>query len=468
MDSEQLENVYDIGYYLKRKIQDYKIPNYYSDVPIEFFNNYNEIIDYILKYTQENDLDDISLKRNGLFLALLHDLIKYLDHARIEDIPIELVDILEDILKKYSEDAKLFLKGSYHYNYSYIDVQSLIKETLENSDFYEDISEILGKKIGVITFPITHKDNLLLNSVLSHELGHFLNDIKQISKDIDFKIDTTLMTNLIDEIDKRITDEFKEIAKTDDVKKMPLEFFFQKEVVRTEMSEKLSKILNFWMEEFIADTIAIYLFGPSYFFAFCNLSCSITNEYSYSDDHPPFFLRMIPICQTLKNLGYEKILSDYSIIKDKINKFCSMKNKSFKDEDDNQSGFLIKIHEILEKTSRDTIPIIITKVNEIIKPYLSKTRFKKEIEQLRKNIQNFIPPNEIFDEKLKTAPAHPISIINVGWISYILDIKNFYHSLDSKTKDDESDIRFTLNKLLSKALESSEIHRKISRGLKNG
>ena len=70
MDSDLLDNIHDMAYFLKEKLKDFEFRDYYSDVPNKFNKNLSIIIDEIINYVNNSKLDDISLKRTGSFLSL--------------------------------------------------------------------------------------------------------------------------------------------------------------------------------------------------------------------------------------------------------------------------------------------------------------------------------------------------------------------------------------------------------------
>lgn len=450
------EYVLDMTYSLSDHLESLKLGAFYSQPPIEFIESLSDITLSIVRYVSEFKLDQVALRRSAAFLTYLNSRLEELDHACVSDIPIEIVPTLEAILKEYSEDASLFLRGSPKFNYSYEDILGHLRYMLEKSQIPSTADMLrLNRKIGVIVFPSSQRENILLHSVLSHEIGHFLDDILSISEDIEFEINKELL-------EAHIKAVFQEAANVKAVgeKEITLDRFLHREELRARIMGELNTVLTNWMKEFVADTIAVYLFGPSYLFAFTELSQSLFSPDVYFTKHPPFYLRITVLLKVLEKLDYSDLLRKYPEIKAFLEEQRSLTTITLQESD--------TLGRVLEESVKPVLDSIILKVDEKIKPNYNRRILVDELDESLIKIRKLVPPNEVTCEGRGTKPVNAVSILNVGWIMRFLYMNDLYHvMLDKESEEEKHQVRCLLNRLLAKAMESRDMHASMRRCLDN-
>ncbi len=107
-------------------------------------------------------------------------LLRFVIPLRASDLPWSLIPPFESVLRRELGDAYgLLLRPAWEYNYSVYsaDLRTILTKILEvflphrvNSFTREKLH------IHVFTFPFLEKNNVVLNSVLGHEIGHFFHD----------------------------------------------------------------------------------------------------------------------------------------------------------------------------------------------------------------------------------------------------------------------------------------------------
>lgn len=349
---------------------------------------------------------------------------------------------IRNILKKLNSKHLFITEPCLEYNYA--------------------VSLFMGSKIGIyfkleedeipeiikIIFPILHKDDILNGAVMGHEFGHFLD--LHYKLDITGKVIAKYMLNPI----------FEEIYK-ETMKKTSLS------VTKEEFKVLLlKKYFKNWIQEFVADIIGICLYGLASFFAyqhviFSNIKISMIGErHKISDNifetHPRNTIRTFMMIKTLKKLKYNNYANKKTL--DLIEEYYQIWNESIIE---NNNIIFILLEEFLKDESDFLIDSVINELKILSDNLIYDfSKLKVIVPHAVEKIINVIPPNEI-----KGEPIDEISILNAGWIAYLLEydkIKETLNSEDYSFKDFE--IKEIVDNLIKKAILASDIH---SRWLNN-
>lgn len=392
----------------------------------------------------------IRINRYGHLIGVLHSLLQILEVGSREYISQGSVVLMENITKIFESNSQFILLPMYEYNYTYQELVQPLKTMLKDVlPQIEDILSLFAKKFAVIGFPLVQKENVLLNSLIAHEIGHFINEEKQIVEGLMEKV--SIDVKKVEEIAKEWSEWPGEIE--------PIELtrFIEFARIQAEIHRMATIWISNWLKELVSDVLAFHLIGPTYLFALANFLLTLIGVDEESGDYPPPRMRIKLLLDEFDEIGYSRTL--LCIKKDNTIKEIA---KKFVDITEDLGNFLSEI----EEEERDKLSILVHDVIVKVIPELRKNvlnvienrgytskRFFKEVFSLIPTLDSFVPPAEISSEK----PAPPLSILNAGMLYEMLFIKNFYKILKASTPMNKLYARHKLHQLTSKALELSNI-----------
>ena len=453
MVNSNLEAVRELLFRIREELEELQYVEYPVDAPKKILDHLLKVFKQIEVWLGRDDISALKIKRLGLFLAAIHRTLWTLDRIKLEDIPIELFELLEDVLDhlNLSDNVYIYIKPIYEFNYGYMDVFKFIDESLSYFSSESNTNED-KTHVAMLMFPITQKENILLNSVLSHEMGHLLNDLIQISDEIIPKIEINkkYLNKLID----KVRSDLSKIKARKGDTEIPLNEIFEiEEGLNAQLIEDFTKILVKWLDELISDCIAIHLFGPSYFLALVEMAEITHEDTTYSSDHPPLFIRVDLMLRELEDHGYVQALQEFPKIRAIIDYYKEVSKKTISETD--LKG------KILEESIKKVLDDIISEVNSHILPYYTAKTLENEINALVSRIKELVPPNEIVDGSGGPVSVHPVSIINAGSIAKIEYMDEMYSLLGVNSEAEKHEVKKTLNKLVIKGLELHNICEKV-------
>jgi hypothetical protein len=373
------------------------------------------------------------------------------EHIKEDNVPVEILPLLGNILKKFNVSTTFVFRPSPDYNYSYYPLGKVIAEIMKSQKYPEAKHDI-----AVISFPSSEKNSTLLNCSFSHEIGHHLNELYLIANDIEPKILELLDKTYLNKYVSKFLESLSKSKKIVGSAEITLDKFYPKEQLIPMFTEEFASIIRKWLDEIISDTIGLYLFGPSFIFSLAEFSISTQDVEKYSEKHPPLFLRLKNLMELYTDLSLNEDLDKYPQVKKRIEYYSEIAKKSF--ETTTEYGQTIR-NIILERGTVSLFKLARQAVEQKLKP--SKEIYSKEdCDAAVFLFRNLIPGNELLLEGKKTRPINPISIINAAWIVRINFIDDLYKLLP---KNDHSSIRGILDQLALKALELQEFHSRMER-----
>lgn len=343
------------------------------------------------------------------------------------------VILLSEFTKNF-KTSKFFVIPTYEYNYSY---QPLKRFLLLVSRMLPDSREKLKElpdNLAVLSFPDIYKDNVIANSELAHEIGHFIDELGGVTTKILKKVKVD-KTKLREEINKDL-----------DTEKLP---YLLVEKIKAERIKQINYNIKRWVQELLSDLIAIRLCGPAFVFALSELLLTKQIADDANIDYPPATLRLRILLEEMKSINYIDKLSNENkdIVKDLISEI---------DE---------HIKSVPQKTGEPLVNEAIESVLDLIKQESNTAtngfqyepdRFGNEVFELLEKLKQYVPPCEIKRGK----PANPISILNAGMI-FRLTWKNYPPPITITSQENESEVVNIINLLVSKSIELSMIQDKM-------
>lgn len=394
-------------------------------------DSYKKFAKYLLD--NFNDIDESTQNTSlGLLSINFIPIVRYIERASTTNIPWSIIPYLDKILKnEFNENYHLIFRPQWHFNYTVLenDLISILKDRLKvifptptkkneiNLLFKDDI------KIYLFTFPYLEKTNVLLDSVIGHEIGHFFqNKWQKLSK----------TTELLDSQRVILSNYYRNRPSND--------MFWP-----YEKTEEGMKILDGMYREIISDFFGYQIFGPSMIFAL---------DYILDIDQSPQIPcknnNYYPIIQYRIRMLYENLYSIDEGLKNLANgsSECSKYLKGFLEHIDKYLNIS------LDKQTLDQIPeeitIFETTIPDIVE-YTQKSISKKYIHpELISDLFDLLDKNIAINE-INNSPVGLPDILLAGWIYY-------WKINEESNKADYIDKYKILIRLLLKSTFTSYIH----------
>jgi hypothetical protein len=412
-------------------ISDYIDKLYYQD----YFNNASEIAissyKIFIKYLIEHfDLIEVSFY-NKLYRYIILNYIpdlRYVQRANTSNIPWSLVPNLDEILKnELGNDCMLLFRPQWKFNYS-VHMNDLIQDLINllcliyPTQIDEITSLFQTKRIHIFSFPLLEKTNVLLNSIIGHEIGHFCHR-EWVKSDY--------AKSKFEEFNTKLAEYYRAE--------------YPKELLKPyEMTTEGIKIIEGMYREIIPDIYGYKIFGPSVMFALYEIAFPeeemvIPSKINQYYPLTKYRIRFLYTHLFKKDKEINKLLSkdDKCIIIlkeyiEQIEKYLAIK------DDVTILSTIFTETSLFESTSDDIISYV---NNHISKKYFDTNN---TIELYNKLIKQ-LPINELDETRNDIS-----QIIFVGWIRYF--------ELNTLHNEEEYVIQYQiLMKLLLKSLYSSYV-----------
>lgn len=360
------------------------------------------------------------------------------------------------LLEEYLSENCKFLILPYHtvkLNYGYQNIKKDILKKYKIKLFEERYDCIL------FYIPYLNHEDILSNTALGHEIGHYIVDKYRSWKGIKRRL---LKENMIgsDKIKDIISERINETPR-----KPNEDLLLHKLRVALDTQKEWDTIISSWVKEILSDIIGLKIFGLPFFFSLYEI-LFIENPESLGDnEHPPTWLRFEYLIRQIRENILEPLEKIENGISEKIMLGINYIEENFsKKKRENP----IKIRELASEVIESDIikQIIDEKINSllifgIVKEYSYKEENNiKEINELLICLREYITPNEIIDIENRTSkPAYIISILNASWFFYICQLQIHYNLFAIKEDEHKkkTEIHQKLNDLILKAIELSNI-----------
>jgi hypothetical protein len=213
---------------------------------------------------------------NQALSSRIGPLLRFVIPLRASDLPWSLIPAFEFVLRQeLGDDYGLLLRPSWEYNYSVysVDLRTILIKILEVF-LPHRVESFTGatRHIHVFTFPFVEKNNVVLNSVLGHEIGHFFHDTWRRNDGV--AIIDAARTVLWETYNAQHSGELFEPYNS---------------------TENGIRILEGMFREIVSDIVGYRLFGPSMLYSLYYLSLSYPRNEPPSKDtgyYPPFKYRV--------------------------------------------------------------------------------------------------------------------------------------------------------------------------------
>jgi len=347
-----------------------------------------------------------------------------------------MVPTLNEILEsELGADHGLLFRPQWRFNYSVIttDMAQILAEDLYDifpAHDRDELSQIFPpKRVHVFSFPVLEKTNVLLGSIVGHEIGHFFHNRWK---------DTGQFKQYMEHAERQLSTHYK----SEERKKKTRNIF--------EAYEKAQNgvlVVKGMYREILPDIIGYFLFGPAILFALYYIT-----DFEATIDTPRKENRFYPPTKYRIRLIFERLYkrdSDVKGVRDEGSQ-CSEALKNFEGELEsyletkNDLSALSQVH-VERQLFEDTLDDLL----EYAKASVSGHYFSHEfIGAMYDKLARSVPINEI-----SGVPMTMCSILFVGWLRFY-EI-NEEHSQENYVKEYQ-----ILTRLLLKSVFSSNVHRR--------
>ena len=452
---------YNIKRFTESKSKDYpfKASNKFIDSMLEIHRDLLNKIDTLEQniFTTEEEFEDqiIEVQRFGQIFSELHSLLEILEMGSRQYIPEFIARLIGNLLSMLNPKAKFIFLPDYEYNFAYLELIAPLRTALQDAVSDIDKSLKFAEKLAILWFPLAHRDNMLLASLLGHELGHFVNEESEIVNKLITKI--VIPPTKI----QGIANEWLRTKVIAEKKTIKINDYFGLETTKAQVKKSVVKKVSQQIKELVSDAVAFYIFGPAFLIAqYCYL-VSLSNLEHKPEGYPSAKMRIEFLADLFENMGYASMLEK---IKKSRNPTHQEISKQFKEIIEAIKSIVKKptivIADKEEKLVYDSIyglkKDLWSEVHTAVKNQkYSPQVFADEVFKLTDIIDSFVPPTEIELER----PANPISILNAGILYQLTSMEKIHKEIKDKTMEERLSTRHKLHKLVMKAGELSQIQK---------
>jgi len=374
----------------------------------------------------------------------------YLVHDARATLPCELIPTLLAAVRKYVPTMEIALEPWCLYNFqvSGIPPAELPKEIgLDEQGAGACGSDL--EWIIALSFPYIEETNALQHPLFVHEIGHLVDRAKRLSVSLGLAPDKAVLDSLVDELVK--------LASTGLLGTVPYPTGLADQT-RKFVTGLAIKVLGDWTQELVADSFAIAIAGPSYFFAFADLSHSRANPNGHADSHPAPDFRLDRMLGRLEQMGY---LTDgqgpsrHGPVTSRLKEWRKRLATKYV-----RTG---PVHDLIERSlTLQSLEKLDKAVDLCVgADAFTSARFDQIIPDLVERLARGILPVE---DHFGGTPATVFDIFNAGWMLYLDRLADFEDVLHVATDDDHFRALSNLSELILKSVQLAEVSQRWPKG----
>lgn len=376
---------------------------------------------------------EIRWQRGTQLIPYLYQILGILEVSDSSNIPAEIIQPLRRYLKLILPNSDIIMSSSHDLNYSFVNITGHLKKIFNTTVFQIPFDD-LPDDFYIITIPKVEKNNPLIHCILSHEIGHALCERYKLNDNLLPKISLP---------EKEIRELSASIFNSKTRKEKTVSIFSPEVAIQEYITSQIIIILTNWLNELCSDSIATYLFGPSYLYSFLNLIISTKNIDGVQESHPPAKYRLEIIFNIIDEKLKIKINNSYlkgflEHYKNRISKNTTISNPIY-----------LLANQAIDKI-KDSI---ISEPQRILAEKIYDCKLYEPYIAIMKNIlDNRIPiNNDLLNLSSPDVESLMVSIFNAGWEAY------FEILLNNDEKAGKNKRIKDLNKLILKSFELNEI-----------
>jgi dCTP deaminase len=306
------------------------VADFVSDAPRNLAQTLQNIFEYLGKvipvivsridWTQldqaEKDITVLRVLDHQLKEFAAH--IRYVESARTDRLPWQIIPSFENLVEHLRPGAQVMLRPMWHYNYATIvsNLRDVYLSDLQAYEFYLPDIDVesrvltpLGSAFHIVSFPALERDNILLHSLIGHEIGHL------IAKSLVEADASDFLAKARSEIEKATDDELKQNRLTGD----EIGSLWSGRIRAQQIAENSELCLRFWsrgLEEILSDIVGAVLFGPAALFSTLEIAIQIGFDLPPSkrnNYYPPWRTRIREVFTVVESLASDLLKVDATL-----------------------------------------------------------------------------------------------------------------------------------------------------------
>jgi dCTP deaminase len=371
--------------------------------------------------------------------------LRYVESARTDRLPWQIIPSFEKLVSDLRPGAQVMLRPMWHYNYATIvsNLRDFYLESLQEFENYLPLIDVeskilapLGPTFHIISFPALEKDNILLHSLIGHEIGHL------IANDLVRQDETEYLDGIRNEIESFADSTLKDQDIDEGSAGGPLALASMRAKLIGEISDLC---LIYWsraLKEILSDVVGTILFGPAALFS--TLEIAVQSGFDLAPTrsnnyYPPWRTRIREILNVVDALAGDLLSVESAMFKIPVPfslkgvggalGLTSEKRADFVNERVQtiralaaESSDRIQIDKYRpSKIAYDALPEYIKKHTESIISIIGKNAFKKSslkrlLPALIERLDAGITPNAEHDMPSKAgASVGLVEVLNSAW-----------------------------------------------------
>jgi hypothetical protein len=395
-------------------------------------------------------LKEFDLIREGL--SWLYILVKESIDSDTLSIPYSLTIFLNHTATKMQKRGKvsLVVLGSSDLMYYKYNLGNLRKLAINLASIIEKYPA-LPSDIGILKFPYCAAQEVLVNCILFHEMGHYI-------------YEKTGLQNVFYNNIRSSLGEFIKNKKIMEKITAPL-------LVQRRLFNYVSNLILRWADEIFADIFAIRVLGPAFHLACLEmeqiLPTKIERNRNFSGTHPANDFRFKTHAKWLTDGDWDEIINERTPQVFEQLKVCEklqFENGDFginykppledkKDLEDKLHNWMLQEFEKMVLKVEEELS---TKLKNLPKPFYD---FNENYKLVTTCLEHGVVPSTVYNEKKQRCHPNPTTILNSGFFFYLGGMDTLLEKVKSKGRKIDKQINYEkrLNQWLAKAIEDWQI-----------
>jgi len=383
-------------------------------------------------------------------LANIHsEFLPYLDSSA-QQTSYLLLPTLTKAVDTFRGDAtvELALVPQFEYTYGIAGLPQFAKLEINKLDYTDEkkktarlaAAAALPSWTAFVSYPMVEKNSALNLAVVSHELAHLVDFIKELYKPlVPQKLDEEAFKKLIEEASTALEAAGFQVGPQ------------LKDRIEAEYYKDCVQMVVSWLKEVIADIIALRVLGPAYLFSFLEFLAHGAFENQHDSEHPAPARRLKLLIDELSSMNYFKV--DTGVTK----QLQAIKTRV----SDEAKTTVYQQHALVaDKTLETTLDSLLTNLRKFCSSIsYTAERYRDEVPPVVRLIQQGIAPIETCSAEPKAVrtPSPVVAVLNAGWEVYKVGADEFSKLFEEDVSKSQQVV--TLNHLLFKAIEAGELLR---------
>ncbi|MGR3176243.1 MAG: hypothetical protein ACUZ8N_16865 [Candidatus Scalindua sp.] len=423
---------------------------------------------------ESNNAEEISISVRRLkdidrYIKDLSSHISYINDAATQNLPWSIIKPFDKLINNFIPKTTIMFRPQWEYNYtvviedmrkSYRRVLSELENDVTNGhEELNGVFEHMKDPFHIISFPFLERKNVLLHSLIGHEIGHLISEdfITELARKGEF------LLNNADRIKKSVI-----------ISNLPQGQLVTAIIEKEQMRMTCEIAVKAWengLRELLADIIGAMIFGPALLFSIFEIALnddldSIPNR--RNGFYPPWRMRIRTVLKIIEEphesfqrhkTFFPLEISDSSLdnVNQKMNdRFNLIKEISINDSDiknlKNNPPVAIAYEQVLKDTSNATAHFKNILSDHLITPDFMYRYLPDLIERIRHGITPNAYEPSVGDRKVVSL----VEIINAAWF-YRISWGNDIFANDGTLDKDILKLRNRMNRLTLKAIEFADI-----------